>query len=85
MKYYGILFTRKSGKVVKILEHDFGDAFLKMFAMNNVSASRDYIVFSSDGIVTGYYEGKKNDLPNICTDMVGKRIEDFGFTMKDLI
>ena len=30
MKYYGILFTRKSGKVVKILEHDFGDAFLKM-------------------------------------------------------
>lgn len=56
-----------------------------MFAMNNVSSSRDYIVFNSDGIVTGYYEGKKNDLPNICTDMVGKHIEEFGFSMKDLI
>ena len=85
MKYYGILFTRKSGKVVKILEHDFGDSFLKMYAMNNVSPSRDYIVFNSNGIVTGYYEGKKNDLPNICTDMNGKRIEEFGFSMKDLI
>ena len=31
MKYYGILFTRKSGKVVKILENDFGDELLKMF------------------------------------------------------
>ena len=85
MKYYGILFTRKSGKVVKILEHDFGDSFLKMYAMNNVSPSRDYIVFNSNGIVTGYYEGKKNDLPNICTDMIGKRIEEFGFSIKYLI
>ena len=85
MKYYGILFTRKSGKVVKILEHGFGDALLKMFAMNNVSSSRDYIVFNSDEIVTGYYEGKKNDLPNICTDMVGNHVEEFGFSMKDLL
>ena len=85
MKYYGILFSRKSGKVVIILEHDFSDALLKMFAITNVSPSRDYIVFNSDGIVTGYYEGKKNDLPNFCTDMVGKRVEEFGFSMKDLI
>ena len=85
MKYYGILFTRKSGKVVKILEHDFGDALLKMFAMNNVSSSRDYIIFNSDGIVTAYFEGKKNDLPNICKDMIGKHVEEFGFSMKDLI
>lgn len=85
MKYYGILFTRKSGKVVKILEHDFGDGLLKMFAMNNVSSSRDYIIFNSDGIVTAYFEGKKNDFPNICTDMIGKHVEEFGFSMKDLI
>ena len=62
-KHFGVLFNRKSGKIVKVLTHDFGDAFLKMFAMGNVSPSRDYIVFSEDGIVTGYFEGKKNDLP----------------------
>ena len=85
MKYYGILFTRKSGKVVKILENDFGDGLLKMFAMNNVSQSRDFIVFNSCGIVSAYFEGKKNDFPNICADMVGKHVEEFGFSMKDLI
>ena len=77
MKYYGILFKRNSGKVVKILEHDFGDAFLKMFAMHHVSQSMDYIVFNSEGIVTAYYEGKKNDLPNVCNDMVGRHVEEF--------
>ena len=80
-KHFGVLFNRKSGKIVKVLTHDFGDAFLKMFAMGNVSPSRDYIVFSEDGIVTGYFEGKKNDLPNICDDMVGKRVEEFGFSV----
>ena len=74
----GILFNRKSGKVVKTLTGH--SSLLKLFAMNNVSASRDYVVFNADGICEGYFEGKKNDLPNICHDMEGKKAEDFGFS-----
>ena len=74
----GILFNRKSGKVVKTLT---GHAsLLKLFAMNNVSATRDYVVFNADGICEGYFEGKKNDMPTICNDMIGKEAEDFGFS-----
>lgn len=73
----GILFNRKSGKVVKtLIGHS---SLLKLFAMNNVSASRDYVVFNASGICEGYFEGKKNDMPTICNDMVGKKAEDFGF------
>ena len=83
MKHYGVLFNRKSGKVVKILVEQFGSVFLKMYALGNVSASRDFIVFSEEGIVVGYYEGKKNDMPTICRDMEGKRVEEFGFKVED--
>lgn len=76
-KHYGVLFNRKSGKIVKSLQDEHGSAFLKMFAMNNVSASRDYVVFRADnGTIVGYYEGKKNDIPNICHDMEGKNINE---------
>lgn len=76
-KHYGVLFNRKSGKIVKTLVDEHGSAFLKMFAMGNVSATRDYVVFNAnDGEIVGYYEGKKNDLPNICRDMEGKNIND---------
>lgn len=81
MRHYGVLFNRKSGRVVKVLVDEHGSAFLKMFALGNVSASRDYIVFNADGVVVGYYEGKKNDMPTICHDMEGKRVEEFGFSV----
>lgn len=85
-KYYGILFNRNSGKVVKVIEENLGDAFLRMFALQgNVSATRDYIVFGDDGVVTFYAEGKKNDMPTICKDMEGKRVEDFGFSVDALL
>ena len=74
----GILFNRKSGKVVKTLTGH--SSLLKLFAMNNVSATRDYVVLNADGICEGYFEGKKNDMPTICRDMVGKKAEDFGFS-----
>lgn len=74
----GILFNRKSGKVVKTLTGH--SSLLKLFAMNNVSASRDYVIFNADGICEGYFEGKKNDMPTICHDMEGKKAEDFGFS-----
>lgn len=76
-KHYGVLFNRKSGSIVKTLVDEHGSAFLKMFAMGNVSASRDYVVFNAeDGTIVGYYEGKKNDMPNICRDMEGMNIEN---------
>lgn len=79
----GILFNRKSGKAVKTLT---GHAsLLKLFAMNNVSATRDYVIFNADGICEGYFEGKKNDMPTICNDMVGKKAEDFGFSSDIII
>lgn len=74
----GILFNRKTGKVVKTLTGH--SSLLKLFAMNNVSATRDYVIFNADGICEGYFEGKKNDMPTICNDMVGKEAEDFGFS-----
>lgn len=85
MKHYAILFTRKSGRVVKMLEQGFGDAMLKLWAMNNTSSSRDCIIFDEQGIVTAYFEGKKDDLPNICKDVVGTSVEDFGFDLKEIL
>lgn len=74
-KHYGVLFNRKSGAIVKTLEDLHGSAFLKMFAMGNVSPSRDFVVFNAQsGEIVGYYEGKKNDMPTICRDMEGKHI-----------
>ena len=62
-KHYGVVFNRKSGKIVTTLEHDYGDAFLRMYAMGNLTKANDYVVFSATtGKITGYFEGKgKND------------------------
>lgn len=76
-KYYGMLFNRKSGKVVKSIE-GLSSALLKMYALQgNVSSSRDYVVFNGrTGEISFYCEGKKNDMPTICKDMEGKNIDD---------
>lgn len=75
-KFYGVLFNRKSGKIVKTLE-GFSSAFLKLFALQgNVTATRDYVVFNSrTGGITFYCEGKKDDSPTICRDMEGTNID----------
>lgn len=83
MKHYGVLFNRKSGKVVKVLEDNFGSALLKMYGLNNTSATRDYVVFGEDGLVKAYMEGKKNDMPTICKDMEGMEVEKLGFSVSD--
>ena len=82
-KHYGVLFNRKNGKIVKVLFDEWGSALLKMFAMGNVSPILDFIVFNEEGVVVGYYEGKENDMPTICHDMEGKRVEEFGFSVSD--
>lgn len=85
MKHYAILFNRKSGKAIKMIEQPYGDALLKMVGLNITKSSQDFIVFNDEGIVTAYYEGKKNDMPNICHDMVGKSVEEFGFSIKEIM
>lgn len=77
-KFYGVLFNRKSGKIVTTLE-GVSSAMLKLFGMNNrnVSATRDFVVFNSEtGEIVFYCEGKKNDFPTIHRDMEGNNIDD---------
>lgn len=77
-KFYGVLFNRKKGTIVKSLEA-YSSAMLKLFGMNNrnVSASRDFVVFDSEtGEIAFYCEGKKDDFPTICRDMEGKNIDE---------
>ena len=77
-KFYGVLFNRKTGNIVKSLEA-YPSAMLKLFGMNNrnVSATRDFVVFDSvTGEIVFYCEGKKNDFPNICRDMEGRNINE---------
>ena len=76
-KFYGVLFNRKSGKIVKSLE-GVSSAMLKLFALQgNVSSTRDYVVFNgTTGTIVFYCEGKKNDSPTIYRDMEGRNIEE---------
>ena len=47
------------------------------FIPDIVTSTRDYVVFDSvTGIISFYCEGKKNDFPTICDDMVGKNIDE---------
>lgn len=85
MKHYAILFNRKSGRAIKIIEQPYGDALLKIVALNNTKSSQDCIIFNDNGIVTAYFEGKKNDMPTFCEDMIGKSIEEFGFSLNDIL
>ncbi len=85
MKHYAILFNRKSGRAIKVIEQPYGYAMLKMVALNNTKSSQDCIIFNDNGIVTAYFEGKKNGMPTICQDMVGKSVEEFGFSVNDIL
>lgn len=85
-KYYGILFQRKSGKIVKCIEA-YSSALLSMYALQgNVSATRDYVVFNgTTGEIKFYCEGKKNDSPTICRDMEGKNIDELCEGLREAI
>lgn len=76
-KFYGVLFNRKNGRIVKTLS-GVSSAMLKMFGLQgNVSSTRDYVVFNGEtGEITFYCEGNKNDFPTIYKDMVGKNINE---------
>lgn len=85
-KFYGVLFNRKSGKIVKTLE-GVSSAMLKLFALQgNVSSTRDYVVFNgTTGKIAFYCEGKKNDSPTICRDMEGKNINELAEGLLDVL
>ena len=85
MKHYAILFNRKSGRAIKIIEQPYGDALLKIVALNNTKSSQDCIIFNDNGIVTAYFEGNENDMPTMCEDMLGKSVEEFGFSIKEIM
>ena len=85
MKHYAILFNRKSGRAVKLIEQPYGDALLKIVALNITKSTQDCIIFNENGIVTAYFEGKNNDMPTMCQDTVGKSVEEFGFSIKEIM
>ena len=74
-KNYGVLFNRKTGKIIEIRE-SWGNALMRLWALNgNVSSTRDFVIFDEDGEIQFYCEGRKNDMPNICKKMEGKHID----------
>jgi len=85
-KFYGVLFQRKSGKIVKCIE-GVSSALLKMYALQgNVSATRDYVVFNgTTGEIVFYCEGKKGDSPTICRDMESKNIDELCAGLREAI
>lgn len=85
-KFYGVLFNRKSGKIVKVIS-GFSSALLKLYGIQgNVSATRDYVVFNNEtGEIVFYCEGKKNDMPTICKDMEGKNIDDLCTSLREAL
>ena len=84
--YYGVLFNRKSGKIVKVIS-GFSSALLRLYGIQgNVSATRDYVVFNNEtGEIVFYCEGKKNDSPTIYRDMEGRNIEEICADLLDAI
>jgi hypothetical protein len=67
-----VIFTRRTGKIVKCLDTLSGYAVLSAYAMQNVSPAQDALVFfKNDGKVIRYFEGRKNNIPNMYEDELG--------------
>ena len=81
---YGILFNRKSGNVVNVLEGNI--PMLNAHAVfNGVSATRDFMVVGTDGLIYSYWEGQKGGrMPKKCEDVVGRNAIDFGLDVNEL-
>lgn len=73
IKYYGIMFNKKSGKIVTTLEHAFSSAMLTMYGLQHTTKTRDFVVFDGNGIIVKYLEG--GDFPTPCKDMEGVHID----------
>lgn len=70
--YACVIFTRRTGKVVKCLDTKCGYAMLKSYAFQTITQAQDAIIFSKvDGAVVVYMEGKKDGLPNVLKEDLG--------------
>lgn len=78
VKGIGIVFNRKSGKPVTTL--DGYVTMLKMYGMQNLTATRDYVVVGmEDNLIYAYMEGTgKGTFPKICKDMEGMNAKEIG-------
>ena len=76
-KHYGILFNRKSGAIITVMD-SMSSAMLKLWGLQgNVSKTRDYVVFDAEsGEIKFYCEGKGREFPTVCDDMEGKNINE---------
>ena len=80
---YGVLFSKKTGKVVKVLEGNL--PMLKMFAMNNVSPTRGYVVIDDTNTIVMYVTGRQGALPQIHKELEGcDSIEELGIDISML-
>jgi hypothetical protein len=73
IKYYGVMFNKKSGKVVTTLEHMFSPAMLTMYGLQHTTKTRDFVVFDSNGKIAKYLEG--GDFPTPWKEIEGKHID----------
>lgn len=78
VKGIGIVFNRKSGKPVTTL--DGYVTMLKMYGMQNLTATRDYVVVGiEDNLIYAYMEGTgKGTFPTIHKDMEGMNAKKIG-------
>ena len=74
-KFMLVEFTRKTGKITKTLE-GYGQALLKLYALQNLTKTRDAILFNKEtGEVITYFEGN-GSFPKVI-DGNGENIEDY--------
>lgn len=75
LKHYGVLFNKKSGKIVTTLE-SLGCGLLSLYALNHATKTRDFVIFTEEGSIVKYYEGVGNgNCPKTWKEVEGKHID----------
>lgn len=72
-----IVFNRRTGRPAITLE-GISSALLTLYAMNNTPSYCDTVIFTFDGIILEYFEGKEKDFPSMCKDMRGLSVDILG-------
>lgn len=66
--YVLIKFSKKSGRILKVLEAN-GSALLKLWALQNCTKSTNVVIFvKKSGKITYYAEGTDSGMPHILED-----------------
>ena len=73
---------KKTGKIDMTITA-LGSALLKMWAMNNTTATKRTLIFNRDtGACVFAAEGKKNDMPTFSMDL--GTCDEYGISLEDL-